>query len=207
MRTTLQTKARSKMSGSELKQLIKDGFIPASVSTRGEDTLHCSVSQQKLMDVLAKYGASALIELQGDGDAKGRLVIARDIQRNGVSRRITHVGFQGLSSTATITADVRLTLVGEPNDVKIGMASLEQLIFTVQVRAVPDKLPAHIEIDSSEMHIGSVLHLSDFPAHEGYEIAMPPETVVAVLHTVRGEALPEPPGATTQTAAEEPAAK
>jgi large subunit ribosomal protein L25 len=154
------------------------------------------------MDIIAKYGASALIELQGSGDAKSILVIARDIQRNGVSRRIMHVGFQGLSSKVAITADVRLTLVGIPNDVKIGMASLEQLLFTVPVRAMPDKLPAHIEIDSTEMHIGSVLHLSDFPAHDGYEIAMPPETVVAVLHTVRGEAAPEPPGATTESAEE-----
>ena len=54
------------------------------------------------------------------------------------------------------------------------LAILEQIDVNRLVRGGQAKLPAHIEIDTSEMHVGSVLHLSDLPAHDGYEIADDP---------------------------------
>jgi len=189
------------MSGGALRQLRLEGFIPASISTRGEATQQCSVSRQKLTDILSRYGDSALIELQGTEEGGSVLVISRDIQRHAVSGKLLHVGFQRLSARDPITADVRLTLVGQPQDVRSGIGTVEQVVSTVQVRAVPDRLPPFIEIDTSGMEVGSVLHLSAVPANANYEMVTPPETVVAVLQTVRGavaqeekaEAAVEPP--------------
>lgn len=191
MRTTLASHKRAGMTGADLKRLRREGYIPATISTRGGTTQHCSVSLQKLTHILANHGASALIEIEGSDEAGGVLVISRDIQRNGVTGQIIHVGFQRLSSLEPITADVRLTLVGLPDDVRIGAGTLGQELTTVQVRATPDKLPDHIEVDVSEMQVGTVLHLADVPAHKDYVLVTPPETVIAILQLLRGVAAPE----------------
>ena len=77
MRTVLETKPRSRLSGGELKQLRRDGFVPVSISTRGDVTQQCTVSRQELANVLSRYGASALIELRATGSDSTILVIAR----------------------------------------------------------------------------------------------------------------------------------
>jgi large subunit ribosomal protein L25 len=125
MRTILESTVRHRMSGGALQQMRREGFIPASVSARGAATQHCSVSRQKLAEILSRYGASALIELQGTDEGGSVLVISRDIQRDAVSGKLLHVGFQRLSARDPITADVRLTLVGQPRDVQIGIGTLE----------------------------------------------------------------------------------
>src|SRR5579872_421840 len=158
MRTILDSTARHRMSGGALRQMRQDGFIPASVSARGAATQHCSISRQQLTDILHRYGDSALIELQGTAEEGSVLVISRDIQRDAVSGKLLHVGFQRLSARDPITAEVRLVLVGQPQDVRTGAGTLEQVVSTVQVRAVPDKLPRSIEVDTSGMEVGSVLH-------------------------------------------------
>src|SRR5437016_330028 len=195
MRTVLDASVRPRLSGGALNQLRKDGFIPVSVSARAEDTQHGSVSRKQLEVILGQYGASALIEIKWPETAKKVLVIARDIQRDPITHKLIHVGFQRLLARDPITAAVRVTLVGQPKDARAGVATLDQTLTSVQVRAVPDKLPSHIEVDVSGMETGSVMHLSELPTHADYELVAPPETVVAVLQVVRGaiekEAEPE----------------
>ena len=197
MRASLASTVRHRMSGGALQQLRREGFIPASISARGEATQHCSVPRQKLTEILSRYGASALIELQGTEEGGSVLVISRDIQRDAVSGKLLHVGFQRVSARDPITAEVRLTLLGQPQDVRTGTGTLEQVVSTVLVRAVPDRLPPSVEVDTSGMEIGSVLHLSALPVNAHYEIVTPPETVVAVLQTVRGAVAQEEKGETT----------
>src|SRR5689334_11580896 len=96
MRTVLEYSARTQMSGGALSQLRRDGFIPASISKRGEDTQQCTVSRQKLEGILHGHGGSALIELQLPGESRSMLVIARDTQKDPISGKLIHVGFQVL---------------------------------------------------------------------------------------------------------------
>ena len=96
MRTVLDASVRPRLSGGALNQLRKDGFIPVSVSARAEDTQHGSVSRKQLEVILGQYGASALIEIKWPDAAKKVLVIARDIQRDPITHKLIHVGFQRL---------------------------------------------------------------------------------------------------------------
>jgi large subunit ribosomal protein L25 len=184
MRMTLEAKSRGRLSGAEIAELRRQGFIPASISIRGEETRHCSISRDKLAAILREQGQSAIIELQSADGASNALVISRDLQRDHLGDKLIHVGFQGVSAKIAITADVRVLLVGRPEEVRTGACRLEQVAATVQVRAQPDSLPAHIELDVSAMEMGSVLRVSDIETGRGYEVVSPAEVVVAVLHSM-----------------------
>src|ERR1044071_8016682 len=112
MRKTLEIQPRNAMTKGQLKQLRRDGLVPASISMRGKETKHCAVPSQKLADILRNQGNSAIIELEGTGEKGTVLAISRDIQYDGVSRKLLHVGFQRLSAKDAITADIRLALHG-----------------------------------------------------------------------------------------------
>src|SRR5262249_23303725 len=99
------------------------------------------------------------------------------------SGKLIHVGFQVVSAREAITADVRLILAGQPQPVREGSGTLEQVESTVKVHAMPDKLPPHVAVDVSNMQLGTVLQLSAIAAGEDYEFASLPETVIAVLHS------------------------
>jgi large subunit ribosomal protein L25 len=205
MRTILASTVREPMSGGQLNQLRRDGFIPATISTRGEATQNCTVNRQKLAYILRQYGDSALIEVEGTAAGGSVLVISRDIQRDAISGNLLHVGFQRLSTREPITAEVRLTLIGEPEEVRTKVGTLEQVASTVQVRALPDKLPANIEVDTSAMLIGGAMHLADLPVNPNYEIVTAGDTVIAVVHLLRGA--PADEEAAEAAPAAEPAAE
>src|SRR5258708_37760035 len=118
MRKSLETKPRGKMSNGEINQMRKEGFVPVSLSTRGEETQHYSVSRQGLADILRSQGASAIIELNGTSNKGAVLSISRDIQYESLSRKLMHVGFQRVSAKDAITADVRENHVREPDEVQ-----------------------------------------------------------------------------------------
>ncbi len=184
MRTVLESKVRERMTGGELKNMRRDGFIPATISTRGGATQSCVVNRDQLMNILHAHGDSAIIEVQGTAEGGSVLVIPRDIQKNAVSRKVIHVGFQRVSAADPITAEVRVILTGEPYDVKVGAGFLEQLLTTVLVRAVPDKLPEQVMVDTTEMEVGSVLTASALAAGREYAVVTPGDAVVAVLHSM-----------------------
>lgn len=179
------------MTGSAMAALRREGFIPVSISERGEPTQHCSVSRQKLSDILRNHGNSAIIELQGLAGAPNCLVISRDLQRDYLGAKLTHVGFQRLSGKAPITAEARITLVGHSEEVHNGSCRLEQVAATILVRAEPSKLPEQIEMDISAMQMGSVLHVSALGVDPSYEVVSPADMVVAVMHAMMRTA-PEP---------------
>jgi large subunit ribosomal protein L25 len=181
---TLDAKSRGRLTGAELNRLRREGYIPATISIRGEETRHCSVSRDKLAAILKSHGQSAIIELQSEDGLSRALVISRDVQLDHLGDKMVHVGFQGVSASVDITAEVRVSLIGRPEEVRTGACRVEQVAPTVLVRGRPDMLPAQIDLDVSDMVMGSVLRVADLDTSHVWEVVSPPDTVVVVLHSM-----------------------
>lgn len=184
MRATLESRSRGRMTGNEMQTMRREGYVPATISMRGGVTTSCSIKRDRLMDILQSLGRSAIIQINGTGDAGTVLVISRDIQNDPVSGKVIHVGFQRVSTQDPITAEVRVHLVGEPDDVRIGAGFVEQLLSTVSIRALPDRLPKTVEVDVTHMQVGSVLLASAVAEGREYALVTPADTVVAVCHSM-----------------------
>lgn len=182
MRMSLVARPRTPLTKGQINELRRNGSTPISVSGIGENTNQFVVSTKEMHEIFRFHGTSALIDLDA-GDVSG-LIIARDIQRHPVSGKILHVGFQHISGKMAIIAPVTLRLIGEPEGVRNG-GVLEHETPVIQVRAMPDRLPEHLDIDVSGMVLGDIMHVSDLPEFADIEIISSPETVVAVVHIPR----------------------
>lgn len=184
MRLSLEAQPREAMTKGEVGRLRRDGNTLLSVSEAGKDTLHYMVSEKAVREVLHQGGPAPLIELKA-GKGAARLTMPRQIQRDPVTHRILNVGMVAVSARKPITAPVSVVLHGTPQPVKEGIGNLDQENQTVEVKALPDKLPAHIDLDVSSLELHGKVTVADLPVTADYEIVTAPETVIAVVHTVR----------------------
>ncbi len=124
-------------------------------------------------------------------DGKSYLTLARAIQRHPSRNVVTHVDFQIVRRDEVILAEVSINLVGEAIEVAHGDGVVEQQLFALAVRAKPADIPPSVELDISELTIGSTLKVSDISLPGGVELETDPETSVVAGHPPRVQAVEE----------------
>jgi large subunit ribosomal protein L25 len=76
---------------------------------------------------------------------------------------------------------VPLRLLGNPPGVKAG-GVLQHALNEIEVRCMPDRIPATLDVDISSLEIGDSVHVSDIPQPEGVEFLIDAErTVCSVM--------------------------
>ena len=118
-------------------------------------------------------------------------MLLKDWDLHPVRGNVLHVDFQEVDLTVEVEAPVSVLLVGVPAGVKEG-GVLDQTLREIVVRALPDTLPDHLEIDVSEMDIVSLTSVADLTAPPGVTIVTEPEVVVASVVAPSVEVEPEP---------------
>jgi large subunit ribosomal protein L25 len=128
-----------------------------------------------------------VIDLTVAGD-QARPVLIKDWQVDPVRGEVIHIDFQEVDLTVEVQTSVAIALVGTPVGVRDG-GVLDQTLREVEVSALPDALPEAIELDVSELEVGSSVAVGDLTPSAGVSIVSDPETVVAsvVVPTVEAE--------------------
>ncbi len=198
MEYTLTAKLREKKGKEHAKKLRREGRVPAIMYGKGEGNTLITINTHEFETFFRRsHGENVIITLkiEGKGDKK---VIVKDIQRDPVFGKLEHVDFQIIHAGEKIVASVPVILTGTPKGVKEG-GVLEQNLKEVQVRAIPSKLPPHIEFNIENLGIGEVIKVEDIKL-EGVEVLDDPEEIICViLHGRKEEEKPAPEeGETTE---------
>jgi len=129
-----------------------------------------------------------------DGESmRNQRAMIREIQVDPVKRNILHVDFLGISMDRQITVEVPINLVGDPVGVSAG-GMLQQVLRSVEISCLPDRIPDTLELDVSSLSMGHSLHVSDLQAPEGVELLSDPRlTLATVLAPKRVEEKPAAP--------------
>ena len=150
-------------------KLRAEGFTPAVVYGAEIAPQTVQIESRELDRLLARGGASHLVNLEGEKFAKTRVLI-REVQRHPVRREVLHIDFVRVSVGQKIRMAVALHLVGESPAVEEG-AILLQNVDSVEIECLPDSLPSSIEVDiSSLVHIHDRIHASDLKLPPGVEL-------------------------------------
>lgn len=162
---------------SPAKRLRAEGKVPAVVYGPGVDAFPVTVQGRDLRSALTTdAGLNAVLSLRVDG--KRYLTMARELQRHPVRGTVIHVDFQVVDPEREISADVPITLVGEAVELHRADGVLDQQLFSLPVRARPADIPTHLEVDISEVVIGSAVRVSEIALPEGVTIDVDSESVV-----------------------------
>jgi len=191
MEYRIKAKIRNELGKSGVKKLRKEGFLPAVVYGAGEETLPLKIDKREFLKFLqSTRGESVLIKLSIN--RKVKTAILKDIEREPVTGEVLHVDFQVLHKGEKVSVTVPITLVGTPEGVKMG-GIMEHILREIEIRALPTKIPSHIEIDVSTLKIGDSLHVRDLKLEDVEILEDEEATIVTVIAPKRVEVVEEVP--------------
>lgn len=173
----LSAQQRTQLGNGPTRRLRREGLVPGIIYQPGGPSLTLAVNARELRRALADGGRTGVIDLTL-ADDKPRPVLVKDWQLDPVRGDVTHIDFQEVDLKQEVTTTVALTLVGTPVGVRDG-GVLDQTMREVEVSALPDSLPDHIELDVTELEVNSSVSVADLTAPAGVTIVSDPGTVIA----------------------------
>lgn len=185
MEYMLTAKPREKKGKEYAKKLRRDGWIPAIMYGRNEKNSLISINAHEFETFYRQsHGENVIITLKIEGSDEKK-VLVKEIQRDPVLGKLQHVDFQIIHEGEKIVANVPIILKGTPKGIKEG-GVLEQNLKEVHIKAVPAKLPPHIEFNIENLNIGDMIKVEDIKI-EGIEVLDDPNEIICVIHHGRKE--------------------
>ena len=195
--------------GKKVKQLRRSGTVPVHLYGPGIEARPLQCEQKQLLRALARAGSTNPISLSVQGEAGERLTFAREIQWNPMRGDLLHVDFLAVSATEKVAAQVPVNLVGESPGARETGGGIAQVLYTVDVEALPMEIPNELEIDLAELvDSNSVVRAADLPLPPNVTLITDPEAMVVRVDAGReaSAAAAETPAAESEPEAESGAA-
>lgn len=175
------------MVGKKVKQLRRQGILPATVYGKGVGPFAVQVDVRTFQDLYRKSGRTTLIDLGIPGQGAISAFI-HALQRHPVGRHIIHVDFHAVDLKTNVTVSVPVHLVGSSPLVTRGDAILNQSLNSVSVTALPTEIPSHIDYDISVLDsFDKSVYVRDLVLPENVAIATDGDELVANLSQPRPE--------------------
>ncbi len=155
--------------GKKVKQLRKDGFVPAVVYGPGMDPINGQAPRNVMEKVVRDAGRHTPVHLTVDG--KKRIAMIKDVDTEPVKRIIRHVSFHAVNQNEPVNAEVPIRLIGEGESEaeRAGLIVLQALDH-IQIRALPLDLPEALEVSIANLkEAGEQITLGDIVLPENVE--------------------------------------
>ncbi len=180
--TSIVAKTRE-VTGKANRRLAAEGLIPAVLYGPARETVSLSLPRHDFELFLQhQSGSSGVVELVIDGESKPVNAMIRQIQTSPVKGTILHVDFMAIRMDRVVHTTVALHFVGDAAGVKEGGTMLHEA-REANVEALPGDLPDFIEVDVSELQMGSTMTVADLVVPDAIRILDDPETVLCSVVT------------------------
>jgi large subunit ribosomal protein L25 len=114
-------------------------------------------------------------------DSSEEMCLIREVQRNVITGKISHVDFMRLISGRKITVNVPVEIIGQDKSPGIKDGGIVDHVKGLEIETTPINMPESIVIDISDLGINGSIHVKDIPAREYEIITDPNEVVVSIL--------------------------
>lgn len=168
----------------EVKRMRLAGYTPVSIQHKGMPTEHYQQETRPLNEWIARHGEAAMVDIETPGHGSQRAIM-QTVQRNPISNAILTVTFQQIRTDDTLKTFVSLVFQGEPEEARLGDATVQHQRDRLEVACAQADLPDHITVNVADLRSGGAVRVSDLPAHPKYKILAPPDTMLASLSTNR----------------------
>jgi len=176
--------------GKGIKNLRREGLVPAVVHNHGQESLHVMAPELELERIYDAAGKHHPLNLRvGDQDF---LVLIKDAHFHPVKRRLQHVVFQAIRRDEKVEAEVPIYLEGEIPAEKAGLQVLHHLDH-VEVEALPADLPDSLIADMTVLaEVGDRITVGDLKVPDGVTVLTEPEQSIAAVVEPKDNVVEEP---------------
>lgn len=138
------------------KAVRAEGKVPG-VIYGNSDTTHIALDQKELRSIIYTP-ETYIVKLDVEGEQVDAIV--RDVDFHPVKEHVQHIDFLRVSDDKAIQVVLPINLTGTPKGVRVGgklVVKKRQLI----VLGIPSQLPDKVDVDVSELELGSTIKVSD----------------------------------------------
>ncbi|TNE26314.1 MAG: 50S ribosomal protein L25/general stress protein Ctc [Bacteroidetes bacterium] len=185
------------------KNLRKEGQVPCVVYG-GEETIHFSAPILAFRDlVYTSMVHKAEIELDG----KKVEAVVQDMQFDPLTDELVHMDLVELVEGKEVTVQAPVRLNGNARGVRNG-GKLKHFLRYLKVKALPQDIPASIELDITDLRIGQAIRVGAVKTDK-YAVLNAESAVIVTIKTARNavEDTDEEDGDDAAEGAEAPAAE
>lgn len=188
---TLTAQPRT-VTGKQVRQLRRQGLIPAVVYGHRTEPIALSIEERQLRQVLQQAGGNQLIKLQVGDDQATRMVLLREVQREPIKRRLLHVDLYEVVMTERIRAEIPVVFTGASPAVRSGQGILHHGLEAVEVECLPGDLIPHIEVNLDQLtEIDQEIRVGDLNLGEKIEVLSDPDELIVRVIPVEAEEVVE----------------
>lgn len=164
----------------DVKKLRAQGVLPANIYGKNIPSLSVQVNETSFKELFSHVGETGLIDLLIDGQS--RPVLIHDVQRDYLTQQPIHADFYQVNLTEKVRTMVPITVVGEPKAVADKLGMLIQPLSELEVEALPESLPEHLELDVTPLaSVDEQFLVSDIKLPEGVVALSDGEQVVVKI--------------------------
>lgn len=187
MAKTNSISCRRRSFGKRARRLIRqNGDIPGVIYGKGKPGSRV-VFEGRPLERLFVHGSGGLYSLQIDDDPAPVLAVVRELQRDPISRQLTHVDFMRVDADEPIESAVTVSISGE-EELREKGGFLQIGAREVQVKCLPRDLPETINLDVSLLTPGDQVLAEALLIPAGVELLSDPDLfIVSVIVKVNQE--------------------
>jgi large subunit ribosomal protein L25 len=176
----------------EARRTRRAGQIPAVVYGAFQEPVSIAVNPREILKIVQSgTGYNTIFNLAiNSGDATPVMVV--DQQVDPLKGTLLHVDFKRIDLTKRIRVTVPVHTSGEPKGVKVQGGLLEVVTRAIEIDCLPDEIPDSFTVDVAELMIGQSRRASDVGLAGSMKLVSSPETVIAHVVALRGEATETP---------------
>ncbi len=173
----LEASLRKTTGKGSARQSRMAGNIPAVVYGPEIDSFPIEIPEKVMRQAVKEASFNAIFDLQVDG--KTNKVLIRDIHRDPITLKVTHLDFHAISMTKPIRLSVPISLTGESIGVKTDGGILQSSMREIEISCLPKDIIEVIEVDVSELNVGDSIHVRDIDIANVTILAEERRTVVS----------------------------
>ena len=179
----LVAEARLATGSGPSRRLRADNKIPAVMYGHGSDPVLITLDRLRFRAALNAAGPNAIITLEVEG--KNHLTIVKDMQRDSIANRVTHVDFMLVSLDERLVVDVPVRLVGEAALAGREGAVVQQQLMSLHVESPAGVIPPAIDVDVESLSLENSIRVSDLALPEGMVSLLDSDTLVVIAQRSR----------------------
>lgn len=182
---TLEVQSREETGKNANRRLRATGLIPAVVYGGDLDPVAIQVDRRTLHDLFKQTGGeNAVFLLKLAGTDQKRHSMVRELTIDPITRQVIHIDFLRVLMTEKVKVQVPINLEGTPVGVKNEGGVLDFITREVEVECLPGDIPQTLELDVSDLEIGSHCEVKDLEVPAGVELMVElDKVIVAVAHS------------------------
>ena len=202
---TVTATTRSGTGKGPARRVRNDGKLPAVAYGPGEEGHAIAIYAKDVKAILnAPLGRNTVVTLSVDGVSS--LALLKSYEYHPVTRALEHADFYKVTLDRKIVVPVPFVLTGKAKGVATQGGILRQIYRELPVVTTPDKIPAKIEADVTNLELGQSLHVRELGLPDGVTVKLDAgQTVASIVAPEKEEKAAAAPGAAAPAAAAAPA--